>query len=315
MHAEKIVPYLPPLPSDLSCATVPKWNLKNLRKRQCPTCNTDSPSPICTRPDKLQVHLCNKCGMVYLGFIPSEIELHSLYDNYSDYKGYSSSIKFQKKMSWLSKVKKAHVDILIAIIERYGLMPNKKICEIGASYGEFLQLARHKGSKVKAVEIDEKSCDFLEKELRISTYRQIKDLPESQDIICAKSVFEHLENPGEIIAEVHDKLHSDGMLLLSLPNGANFETIGHSWAGFRVDFEHLNYWSPKTLSEFLARFGFYVEQYWEINQLATARGEHKSVSIIKRILGYLLPKRSFDPFLVGKATLIVLARKAPAPSV
>jgi len=299
--------HLPPMPDDVPCGAIPKWDISNLRHRHCPTCEEDAPRVICIRPDWLKVHQCNQCDMIYLAEIPNETDLEKLYKSYGEYKGYAGTKQKPKSHSLFRKIKLCRNHIFIQILENFDGLSNIRLCEIGASYGDFLQLARFRGAKVAAVELDESAVLYMNESLKIESYYSISELPEMQDVICAKSVFEHLPFPGKILKEISEKLSEDGRLLLSAPNGTNFDVLGSIWAGARVDMEHLNYWTPKTLANLLARYGFYIEQHWELNQLATNRTNIRQ-SFGNRLFQNILSKNNWSPTQTGRATLVVLAR-------
>jgi hypothetical protein len=50
------------------------------------------------------------------------------------------------------------------------------------------------------------------------------------------------------------------------PNGGQADTLGAGWVGFRVDLDHLNYFSSATLSRLLVRAGLWPEAVWEFRQ-------------------------------------------------
>ena len=136
------------------------------------------------------------------------------------------------------------------------------------------------------------------------------------DIVCAFQLIEHLENPGNLLAQISESLVDDGRLLLALPNGGECEQVGASWLGFRVDLEHFNYFSIKTLSRLLAQFGLFVEQYWldsqpGISRNATQkRGPGLIVRLVKRIAQRLSTSSAISPsWQQGTFVLTVLARK------
>ncbi|GBC62220.1 hypothetical protein DENIS_3189 [Desulfonema ishimotonii] len=297
------VPRIPPMPESLACGVIPEWNLTELVHRGCPVCNEDCPIPVCLRPDRLAIHRCAGCGMIYLADIPGKNDLDMLYRVYGEYKGYISSSRRTTVYSFLKKLRLCRENFFIRILDDFDGISEMRLCEIGASYGDFLQLARFRGATVSAVELDDAAVSHLQETLKIPAYHIAGELPDMQDIICARSVFEHIPSPGTVLREISEKLAGDGRLLLSVPNGANLDTIGPAWAGFRVDMEHLNYWTPRTFAQLLARYGFYVEQYWELNQLATARNRS-----VPTFFSRILKKGTWMPGRDGRATLAVLAR-------
>jgi 2-polyprenyl-3-methyl-5-hydroxy-6-metoxy-1,4-benzoquinol methylase len=206
------------------------------------------------------------------------------------------------------KINLCRSHFFIKILENFGGLNNVRLCEIGSAYGEFLQLARFKGANVVAVELDDKAIVYTREQLKIKSFFSLAQLSEIQDVICCKSIIEHLPDPSKFLKDISTKLAVDGRLLLSMPNGSNFEMIGPTWAGFRVDLEHLNYFTLRTIACLLVKHGFYVEQHWVINQLATNRNDSANRPILKHLISLVSSRGTWDPLRSGFATLVVLAR-------
>lgn len=246
--------------------------------------------------------------MLYLAEVPDGQQLANLYGRYGKYKGYVQPGQKPKPMSWWLKAKRSRTHYFVQILETFGGLAGRRLCEIGAAYGGFLQLARFRGAKVVGVELDDEARQFLSEELRIPTYRSISEVPHQLDTVCAKSVLEHVVDPGQFVEAIASRIAVDGCLLLSMPNGAEYARVGPTWVGFRVDLEHLNYFSLPTLVSLLRRYGFFVEQYWELNQPATARPAPKR-SLRDRLLVRISPRSGWSASLSGCVTLAVLARR------
>lgn len=302
-----ITPALPPLPIAVKAGKLFEWEIDKLVRRFCPVCGEDNPEIICVRPDKLAVAKCRCCCLIYLPEIPDNESISLFYNLYSEYKGYDKLSTNIRSPNLLKMIIMSRAHFGIQILNSFGGLYGHKLCEIGCSFGVFLQLARFCGADVTGVEIDQKARLFVHNNLSISVVENLKEIDQLQDIICAFSVFEHLSDPKEVLKKIHQNCAPDGRLLLSMPNGGNFENAGNTWAGFRVDLEHINYFSLKTLSEMLASCGFFVEQSWYLNQLDTNR------YLVKSGFNKIFEKFIFKPtkyMRKGNATLVVLARKS-----
>lgn len=204
--------------------------------------------------------------MVYLADVPDERDLAALYHEYSAYKQLSSGLG-----SWLYRLSplkpvEPHIEILL----QSGGMKGRRLCEVGCAKGAFLRRARKEGASVVGVELDADSVRTLT-ELGIPVEPEVKGEGRF-DIVCAFQLLEHLARPAEFIQQVARALVSDGRLLLALPNGGDAERVGPGWVGYRVDLEHLNYFSVATLARLLGRHGLHVEQFWECQQPNLPRG-------------------------------------------
>jgi hypothetical protein len=137
-----------------------------------------------------------------------------------------------------------------------------------------------------------------------------------------------LEDPGALLEQSAKSLPDDGRLLLALPNGGECEVVGEGWIGFRVDLEHLNYFSVRTLSRLLAKHDLFLEQFWLDSQPGVLRcslANAESRRILNRIRriphrAKRIVQRLLTPSSVGQACdngsfgLTVLARKVPSRS-
>jgi methyltransferase family protein len=70
---------------------------------------------------------------------------------------------------------------------------------------------------------------------------------------------EHEFHPLEILAQVRSLLADDAVVIAKMPNFAciNRHVTGHKWCGFRLP-DHVNYYTPRTLTELARRAGFEV---------------------------------------------------------
>jgi SAM-dependent methyltransferase len=298
---------LPPLFLKVPAAKIPAWNMSSLIHRNCPVCDNDHVSIFVIRPDNLKVGKCLNCGMVYVPDIPSREDIEAFYLNYSDYKGYQP-----QNCAMLRRILNRFLnkDHHILILEKTGGIKGKRLCEVGCSFGNFLFEAKRAGAEVYGVELDSRAIYYLtQKGIRCT--KEIDNKSEF-DIICAFQLIEHLPQPAEFIKKVSKHLAFGGRLLLSLPNGAEIDDFGPTWIGFRVDLEHLNYFSVKTLSILLSQYGLYIEHYWTYNQPSIWFTDEKR-SPIERLLEirkhFLLKSSSLPFYTDGNFVLTILARK------
>jgi SAM-dependent methyltransferase len=135
-----------------------------------------------------------------------------------------------------------------------GGLTGRRIFEVGCGLGAFLAAAKARGAEVVGQEISRAACEFVREKIGV---RVLHDSLEycakaagSVDAVVMIDVIEHLARPKEALATVWRMLSPDGLLLLWTPNGggagASLETA-RSWVGFRVDLDHLQYFSTATI--------------------------------------------------------------------
>jgi SAM-dependent methyltransferase len=256
--------------------------------------------------------------MVYLAGIPDTEEIHSLYQQYGDYKQNSQFAPNQ--LSWWGLKVAAARDFHISILKNSGGLNGRSLVEIGCSFGRFLQLARDCGASVAGVELDQKAVAYL-RQLGIEAHDGLITARQS-DIICAFHLIEHLEAPHRFLTEVAALLNEDGRLLLAMPNAGDWETIGEGWVGFRLDLEHFNYFTVRTLSLVLNRCGLYIEKFWFHKQPAVSRSNSRQVKnrtlpeFYRKLVDRLAKsQQTLSDSERGTYTLTALARKTPRPMI
>jgi len=307
---------LTPLPPTVKAGKFPNWNINNLYHRNCPVCNQDIPIPIVTRPDNFIVHRCSKCNMIYLADIPKPDEIYKFYTYYASFKGLKQASKFMNYLKLPKNKIASNKNFFIDILENTGGIKGCSVCDIGCSFGWFLELIRYKGGYPVGVELDNNARNILKKK-GIPAFEEI-DSNKKYDIICMFQLLEHLVNPSDLLKKVSSSLLEDGRVLISVPNAGEFAKIGYTWIGFRVDFEHVNYFDLHSLSNLLLKHGLIIEHFWEHNQPGVQRIidikklenniVNRSFKFVKSIIKGFLNNRQYI-MQKGTFVLTVLARK------
>lgn len=305
------IPVLPPVHLPARATRLPTWRLNILVHRSCPVCREDQPELLCQRPDGLRVARCRACSMAYLPDLPAAEDLARFYADYAAFKEYQPHIR-----SAGNARREGRYDPFINILLRTGGLRGQRLLELGSSYGSWLQMARAAGADVSAVEIDGGARAFLER-LKIPCSETLPPQG-AYDILCAFDVLEHLEDPSSVIARIARCLKSGARILLAVPNGGDGETVGPGWIGYRVDLEHLNYFSARTLDLLLRTHGLFVEQHWQYMQpVLHAPFRDPFFTRITRHLLHLLGAEErhvhAPAFWSGAYGLAVLARRVSSP--
>ncbi len=139
----------------------------------------------------------------------------------------------------------------VAFIERDGPLQRKSALDVGADMGKLLDLLRERGCATAYMEDSEAACRHLRSHGR---HREIVNPSgERFDLLVLSQVFEHIVDPIGYMRMMRELLAPDGRVFIEVPC--------HSlWDGreYGFSFEHVNYFSPSTLSLVLRSSGFGV---------------------------------------------------------
>ena len=251
--------------------------------------------------------------MMYVKQLPSEQQLSSFYQEYGRYKGYSRN----RRLTWLECAFKSSQNPYLEILDRTGGIAGRTLLDLGCSTGEFLELVSYRRGIPTGVEIDQSART----EGRARGLDILEEIPSGQqfDVVCAFQVLEHLAAPSDLVATISRILTETGRALIAIPNAGEVTEAGPSWIGFRVDLEHVNYFTQAAVAHLLLRHGLYVEHFWQHRQPAVNRTDLRQpapardrlISILQGGLEATVRRLSPPPerFDEGTFVLSVLARK------
>jgi SAM-dependent methyltransferase len=234
---------------------IPRWNLDALQTRVCPFCAASNDA-LLRRPDQLPVAHCRECGCWYIEQIPPEDEIHKFYEGY--WHGHHPSDLSLLSASNMRDIAKrtSQFDWQIQTLSHLlGGLQKKRVLEIGCGLCQFLLLAREEGAEVVGCDLSPEACSFAEEKLAIPMFKSEITACAARigpvDAIIMRDLIEHPFNPMNTLNSACGLLKPGGLLLLLTPNGGAAGTdadSGAQWVGFRVDLEHLQYLSTKTVN-------------------------------------------------------------------
>lgn len=236
---------------------IPKWEGDNLISVPCPLCGSDVRDIIGKRPDGLVVNLCGRCGLLYVSPRPSDGALGRFYSSYSRLHGkgdYASEDYWTGVLNSQNALAKSDPRILFLISQGINLR-GVRVLDVGCGNGSFLLRCRKLGaSSVIGVEPDEGMAIAAKSHLGIEIHAgYLEDLSQENGLfglIVLWDVLEHLANPRQVMHLIHERLEPDGVIAALTPNAEGYNTHGIGWTGFRVDYEHMCYYT-KEVADFL----------------------------------------------------------------
>lgn len=199
---------------------------------------------------------CSDCGLIFLHPVPESIGVYD--DSYFSgaEKGFGYVDYDADKEPMIPTFNK-YLDILRDMGVKEG-----KLLDIGAATGFFMNIAKARGFNVTGVEFSNFAAEKGRKlGLNLITGDLIsqKFSDESFDIITMFDVIEHVPNPKEVISEVNRILKKGGVVVINTPDVESLwaKVLGKHWQLIMPP-EHINYFSPKNLGNYLSQNGFEV---------------------------------------------------------
>ena len=189
---------------------------------------------------RLDVFLCNKCGLIQQAPLPDEQSLERYYSTHYrvDYKGTR-----QPRARHVFRSANQAVNRL-GFLRRNGLHSGT-LLDIGAGSGEFVAMARKAGYGATGIEPDLGYSEYARSEYSADVVTgKIRDAVGLHEIVTLFHVLEHLRSPVEAFASLHRLLVPGGRLFIEVPwilSGA----ISPSNRYFKA---HLFYFDVQTLA-------------------------------------------------------------------
>lgn len=219
------------------------------RHDTCPLCGDRAFDDV-SGFDRVELVKCRGCDAVFAPTIPSHEELVRHYAGYPRAEKEHSPVSVKRREELLDR------------FEPY--RQTNRILDVGCDIGLILDQARARGWEtfgtefmLEAVEI----CDSHGHTMHLGPLEQADLEPGSFDVVVYTEVIEHITSQRAEFPLVYDLLRPGGLLYITTPNfdSISRRVLGDAWEVIEYP-EHLVYFTPHTLREFMIRCGF--EQVW-----------------------------------------------------
>lgn len=229
-----------------------------IRKRSCPNCGSNSYVIFFRTQDLFDYVRCIDCGFVYALQVLTFETRSSLYTGLTGV--------------GVTKVCSVPVEVE-ADRKRFGF-PLKRILkykrggdllDVGCGVGNFLALAKQCGFSVRGIETHVEFQKAARSKFNIQVdlgFFEKMDLPESRfEVVTMWETLEHIYDPKASLLQAFKVLTTEGILAISVPNLANLSfLLMREYSGHRGG-EHINFFSPFTLSRMLTNCGFKILEH------------------------------------------------------
>jgi 2-polyprenyl-6-hydroxyphenyl methylase / 3-demethylubiquinone-9 3-methyltransferase len=260
----------------------------------CPACGYND-SKYLYEKYSMQHRRCDDCGTQYVSPRPSADLLGQFYGQSSNYRYWAKYIFPQSREARREQMFRPRAELLARYVRERGL-GNGMLIEVGAAHGLFCDEVRKLGvfSRIVAIEPTPdlaETCRELGFETIEGPFEHVK-LDAVADAVANFEVLEHLFDPAAFMQWSRNLLRPGGILFLTCPNIAGFETLMLGRDSDSVDHEHLNLMTPQSLRLLAERCGFANVEVTtpgrldvEIVRTALARSDSSDVpDVIKRLV-------------------------------
>jgi len=228
-------------------------------KRSCPLCGVDDFVVVSQKMQyglDLTTVICNKCSMVFTNPIPSENVYNRFYvEAYADYYGEIAGNDDLSKYT----VEPEYIKIILDALEKYLVLQDVKLLEVGPGKGQFLFWAKQRGATIQGVEPSKSFHNTLINNNLPSINATLQDMSHvtnnTYDCIVMFHVLEHFYNSNDALQVCRQLLNDNGLLTIMVPNILKpYRSLEH----YFLRYVHLSNFSPYTLVNMLEKHGFSI---------------------------------------------------------
>ena len=228
----------------------------------CPACDSESSDPLFEKYD-LTYNRCNECETIFISPRPTVDILNYFYKGSPNYKFWNENIFPATRDIRRKKLFRPRAKKIIELINSH-IPEADSLIEIGSGQGFFIEeiISLRKFKNILAVEPTKGLADTL----RGKDIEVIEDIIENMDkkyngnfdILVNFEVIEHLFSPKEFLLRSKELLKEKGIIFITCPNGKGFDNMVLGKESITFDYEHLNYFNPKSIKTLLNNSGFEV---------------------------------------------------------
>jgi len=223
----------------------------------CNICGFDDPEPAFAIDSGFVVR-CRNCGLAYQNPRPDQsvnYEEDFFSKEYRDFYG----LDYIQDRENISRIARRRLDAIGP------LASGGKILDVGCAAGFFLHEARSRGMEPWGVEISGFAFRYASHELNLEVHHGTLESAgypsDFFDIATLWYVLEHVDDPRELLTEVHRVLRPGGVLGVAVPNLRSLFRLVHprQWMEERRKQRHHLYdFEPRTLRALMEKTGFAV---------------------------------------------------------
>jgi 2-polyprenyl-3-methyl-5-hydroxy-6-metoxy-1,4-benzoquinol methylase len=298
----------------------------------CPACDSPRSRPRFEKNSIAYVD-CADCATFYVNPRPPSEVLDWFYRGSPNYAYWNDVVFPASEPARLQKIFKPRVDQVIGLCDKYSV-PKRALLEVGAGFGTFCGEVKSRDVFARVVAVEPTpdlaaTCRKRGLEVLETPIEHIQLASEDRfDVVASFEVIEHLFAPRDFARHMVRVLRPGGLLILTCPNGEGFDVEVLGPASNTVDHEHLNYFSPSSLSRLLGAEGLEVLESFTPGKLDAELVRNKILAgeydvgeqpFLKRVLvdQWEQHGQAFQQYLVSQglsSNMWIVARKPGEPA-
>ncbi|RMF80291.1 MAG: class I SAM-dependent methyltransferase [Chloroflexi bacterium] len=250
----------------------PRINADIPRKEMpCNLCGHNDHHPFCPENGRGLVQ-CDNCGLVYVHAQPDATELYALYGETYFHNDDSGTVGYTDYIADEANIRRTFQGRLRRI-EKF-VAPGR-LLDVGCAAGFFMDEAHKRGWDVAGMDVSGFAVQYVRDRFGYDAqHGSLTDLDypaESYDLITMWDVIEHVPDPMAYVQQVATLLRPDGIFSLATPDVGSIPArlTGKRWVGYKLQEEHVYYFSVKTLKRMLDEAGFDVVEVRHVGKYVT----------------------------------------------
>lgn len=208
--------------------------------------------------NKYEIHKCHNCAAYFLAPRPDENRLNQAYDSsyYGTQEEKFSSSRVEQVLDYFRKQRAKNLG-------KY-LKEDDHVLDVGCGNGRFLSyLLKYGKFHLHGTELDGNSAKrasrIPELQLKTGILEKGDFEKESLSAITMFHVFEHLQNPIQMLDIIDEILKKDGILIMSFPNIASLQSELFKGKWLHLDPpRHLFFFPPRDFKKMMKKRGYEI---------------------------------------------------------
>lgn len=223
----------------------------------CPVCG-NAESRVLRDDERRALRLCLSCGSNFAERRKKPAKKYNEdYFKGNHKKAYGKTYSEDERN--IRSFSKRRLGVIRKLLRKSGAAP-ERLLDIGSALGIFCDEANGSGFKAAGVEISSFARRYAKDKYRLKTFSSVQQVKGKYDCVTLWFTLEHMDDPEHWINQARSLLTKNGLLALSVPNGAGaFARFNPKKYFTARPEEHVFEPSLKGMRRMLERLGFEIK--------------------------------------------------------